>query len=264
MCYSFVSFLSLNIWTFVIIMTVVFFVTASLSLLIIITIISHYNHLLITITIINITIIINTIITIITTPQDYYTMRDFEHVHVKFVDSPITARLKGNNNKAVTSVRPPFGTDSDLQLQLEKRDLKRCSTTSTGHRPVNNVIVDRYPTITNLKDHYSSSTQKEFRVRKKYFDPQAVTDKTKQLEHIERLLSHAPTRKQTPINSNSNGRRDRESAYTLPIIKKSFTNDEYDRNIMNYSNDEYDRKSSSNSSQRSNSSSGRKLERKTY
>ena len=199
-------------------------------------------------------------------------MRDFEHVHVKFVDSPITARLKGGNNKAVTSVRPPVGTDKDLQLQLDKRDLlnkQRCNTTSNGHRPVNNVIVDRYPTISNLKDHYSSLTQKEFRVRKKYFDPQAVIDKTKQLEHIERLLSHAPTRKQTPSSSNG-GRRDRESAYSLPIIKKNATNDEYDnpsknyRNILNYSNDEYDRKSSSKNSQRSNSSSGRKLERQTY
>jgi hypothetical protein len=196
-------------------------------------------------------------------------MRDFEHVHVKFVDSPITARLKGGN-KAVTSVRPPFGTENDLKIQLDKRDLlnkQRCNTTSNGHRPVNNVIVDRYPTITNLKDHYSSLTQKEFRVRKKYFDPQAVTDKTKQLEHIERLLSHAPTRNQTP---GSGGRRDRVSAYTLPIIKKNATNDEYDnpsknyRNILNYSNDEYDRKSSSKNSQRSNSSSGRKLERQTY
>lgn len=200
-------------------------------------------------------------------------MRDFEHVHVKFVDSPITARLKGGN-KAVTSVRPPFGIDKDLQSQLDKRDLlnkQRCNTTSNGHRPVNNVIVDRYPTITNLKDHYSSLTQKEFRVRKKYFDPQAVTDKTKQLEHIERLLSHAPTRKQTPSSSSSSGggRRERESAYTLPIIKKN-ANDEYEspsknyRNILNHSNDEYDRKSSSKNSQRSNSSSGRKLERQTY
>ena len=203
-------------------------------------------------------------------------MRDFEHVHVKFVDSPLTARLKGGNNKAVASVRPPFGTDHDLQLQLDKRDLinkQRCNTTSNGHRPVNNVIVDRYPTITNLKDHYSSLTQKEFRIGKKYFDPQAVTtDKTKQLEHIERLLSHAPTRKQTPSSSSSSGggSGDRESAYTLPSIKKNASSDEYDspsknyRNMLNYSNDEYDRKSSSKSSQRSNSSSGRKLERQTY
>jgi len=205
-------------------------------------------------------------------------MRDFEHVHVKFVDSPITARLKNGSKNVVTSIRPPFGTDNDLQLALDKRDIlnkQRCNTTSTGYRPVNNVIVDRYPTITNLKDHYSSLTHKEFRVRKKYFDPAATTDKTKQLEHIEKLLSHAPSRKQSSsnfgVNEKTSNRRDRETSYSLPYIKKSSTNDEYDSPFKSYknivhtlSNDECDRfsKTSSKSSQRS-SSSSRRPERKT-
>lgn len=173
-------------------------------------------------------------------------MRDFEHVHVNFVDSPVTARAKGKN--VVSSTRPPFGTDHDLQLILNKRDIlnkQRCNTTGIINRPVNNVIVDRYPTITNLKDHYSSLTKKEFKTHK---ITSIATDKTRQLEHIEKLLS---SKRNDTVNVGSS-RRDREGSYSLPNIKRNTSYDEHDRQTRSYksftaSNDEYDRLSRSSS-----------------
>ena len=195
-------------------------------------------------------------------------MRDFEHVHVSFVDSPVTARLKGKN--VVASIRPPFGTDHDLQLILNKRDnlnKQRCNTAGAVNRPVNNVIVDRYPTITNLKDHYSSLTKKEFKTHK---ITSVATDKTRQLEHIEKLLSP----KKNDTTHVSSNRRQREGSYSLPSVKR---NTSFDEQIRSYkpvaSNDEYDRFSKSSpkttSSSRSagstsSNNANRRLARKTY
>jgi len=147
---------------------------------------------------------------------------------------------------------------------LDRRQCKSANHLTRSHK-VNNVFVDRYPTITNLKDHYSSLTKKEFKVHKKYFDPSPAgpTDYSTQLEHIEKLLSKqkAPNSNNRNNNNSSNNnvsnRRERDKSFTLPSVKNTYSLDEYEKQaknskltLKNMSNDEFDRygRNSKNSS----------------
>ena len=208
-------------------------------------------------------------------------MKEFENIQVKFIDSPITAREKHGRSSVVASIRPPFGTDQDLEKTLAR--CKSANHSTRSQKVNNNVFVSRYPTITNLKDHYSSLTRKEYRVHKKYFDPSATgpTDYSTQLEHINKLLNSSKQKVSNNDNkssNNNNNRRQRDTSFTLPSVKNSYSLDEYEKhnnkngfklNLNTTSYDEYDRygRNSKNSSDRSgktsiesNSSGGRTRE----